>query len=315
MSNEWRPRSKGLAFVDGSIENRNRIAFACHSIDALKKNKQLSRLVFWEIGDKWIDGGQFTWTAVGVAAGRETIVLGRNGEVAVWRASKVSEERITVPGRTIGPLRGVRYVGKEVFAYGMGRQLYRRVGEAWLPFENGLKKAPAPTSDDIDALISAEIEDVSGITAVDGPSANNIYAVGFEGEIYHSTGSAWAFVHSPTDVILRDLAVAPDGNVFACGQMGMILRLRGTTCEVVKYDGPEGLDFFSIACLENKLFLADGQSLHVLDSGVLSLVDFGLSDGTPPSSSLDEKDGMILSVAGSEVYTSRDGASWDPLLN
>jgi hypothetical protein len=45
------------------------------------------------------------------------------------------------------------------------------------------------------------------------------------------------------------------------------------------------------------------------------LVNFGMTDGVPPSSSLDERDGTILSVAGREVYTSRDGVAWDPLVN
>jgi hypothetical protein len=316
MSDELRTGSKGLAFVDGAIEKRNRIAFACQPMDAVKNKQEFGRLVFWEAG-KWLDGGQFTWTPVGVTAApsAETIMVGRNGEVAIWRAGTPSEERIAVPGRTVGPLRGVRYVGKEAFAYGMAREIYRRTSQGWVKFEDGLQKPAVPPGASLRERIRAKATNLGGITSVDGQAANNLYAVGFRGEIYHSTGSTWAMLHSPTDAILRDLAVAPNGDVLACGQMGIVLRLRGTSCEVVKYDGPENLDFFSIACFGEKVFLADGQSLHVLDKGILSLVDFGMTDGVPPSSSLDERDGTILSVAGREVYIGHDGVAWDPLVN
>jgi hypothetical protein len=316
MSNGRPTGIKGLAFVGGAIESRNRIAFACQPMDAVKNKQELSRLVFWESG-KWIDGGQFTWTPVGVTAApsADTIMVGRNGEVAIWRGGKPSEERIAVAGRSVGPLRGVRYVEKEAFAYGMGREIYRRTNQGWVQFEDGLQKPAVPAGASLRERIRAKATNQGGITSVDGQAANDLYAVGFRGEIYHSTGSAWAALHSPTDVILRDLAVATNGDVFVCGQMGIVLRLRGTSCEIVKYDGPGNLDFFSIACFGEKVFLADGHSLHVLDGGILSLVNFGMTDGVPPSSSLDERDGTILSVAGLEVYASSDGVAWDPLVN
>ena len=58
----------------------------------------------------------------------------------------------------------------------------------------------------------------SGYDGVSGTAKNDVYAVGATGEVVHFDGFGWTQVaHSPGNLTLRSVYVAPDGAVFAVG--------------------------------------------------------------------------------------------------
>jgi hypothetical protein len=318
MTEQSKSVAENFVFVAGHVQSRRRFAFIAHAHEGLVQGVKIAQLLFLEDDNEWLNGGTYSWEAVGLTAlddrGEGVVVIGRDGEVVVWTPSGIIQERIRVPGRTVGPLRGARYVHGAVFAYGMGREVYKRtVDGRWLPAEDGFP--PKPASDDLTEVIRSNIRRLGGINAVDGPSAQDLYAVGFRGEIYHSEGSRWASVATPTNVILYDMAVTPAGEVFVSGQRGTILRIGPSSAEFVQYEGPQNVDLLKLCWFEGALFFADGNAARVLRDGALTLLDLGMTDGIPPSSSLHAHDGVLLSVGGKEIYKTTDGRRWVPILN
>jgi hypothetical protein len=318
MADETRFLAENFVFVAGHVQSRRRMAFVAHAREGLANGVGIAQLLFFEDDTTWLNGGTFQWEAIGITrldeAGGSVVVVGRDGDVALWTPSGVIRERIRIPGRTVGPLRGTRHVDGCVFAYGMGRELYRRMDDgSWVAWEDGFP--PKPAADSVTAQIRSNIRHLGGINAVDGISRHDLYAVGFRGEIYHSGGSRWDALASPTNVVLYDVAVTPSGEVFACGQRGTVLRVSPSQCQLLQYEGPQNIDLLKTCWFHDALYFADGNSLRVLRGGTMSMLDLGMSDGIPPSSSLHAADGVLLSVAGGEIYKTFDGQHWTAILN
>lgn len=318
MADETKFLGENFVFVAGHVQNRRRLAFVAHAQEGLENDVGIAQLLFLEDDANWLNGGTFRWQAIGITRldeqGQSVVVVGRDGDVAVWTPTGTVQDRIRVPGRSVGPLRGTRYVDGSVFAYGMGREVYKRLDDGrWIPWEDGLPAKPA--ADSVTAQIRSNIRHLGGINAVDGTSRHDLYAAGFRGEIYHSDGSRWVTLASPTNVILYDLAVAPRGEIYACGQRGTVLRVSPSRCEFIQYEGPQNLDLLKVCWFRDALYFADGNSLRVLRDGTLAMLDLGMSDGIPPSSSLHTADGVLLSVAGREIYKTLDGQNWTAILN
>ena len=63
-----------------------------------------------------------------------------------------------------------------------------------------------------------------------------IYAAGWEGEIWHYDGNRWSSICSPTNIILNDICCAGDGNVYAGGRVGMLIVCRRDHWKVIDHD-------------------------------------------------------------------------------
>jgi len=107
--------------------------------------------------------------AIGIArnAGNgRIVVLAQDGEAAELADDKLIAKPITGP-ETFGILRSVSCVDGHFVACGMARQVYLLVGDQWTAIDNGLRKVPS------DPL------EVYGFNALDGPSIDELWAVGF----------------------------------------------------------------------------------------------------------------------------------------
>jgi hypothetical protein len=67
--------------------------------------------------------------------------------------------------------------------------------------------------------------------------ATELYAVGWQGEIWHYDGEKWHQLPSPTKLVLVDVCCAGDGTVYACGREGLLLKGRDQTWEIVEPPG------------------------------------------------------------------------------
>ncbi|HVO48906.1 MAG TPA: hypothetical protein VMT29_21495, partial [Steroidobacteraceae bacterium] len=112
---------------------------------------------------------------------------------------------------------------------------------------------------------------------LDGFSAKEIYGVGREGEIWRCDGKRWHRVSSPTNLILLGLHCAPDGVAYACGQVGTVLRGRGSTWELVPQKVTKE-DFWDVALFKGVLYLATRNVLYALKDDELAAVDYGDAD-------------------------------------
>lgn len=319
MTDELSFLAKHLVFISGHVAKKERLAFLAHMHEPLQQEIYIAQLLVLEKGQEWVDGGRYKWQGVSITAlddsGDSILGLGRDGEVVIWNSTGSNETKIEFEGKIIGPLKGIRRISDTTFAYGMRRQLFRRLEKGgWITWTRGFpkRKRQKPQGDRLDR-IHAVIEGMGGIEAISGTSIDNMYAVGLKGEIWHNDGSGWSAVDSPTNLNLYDVTTMPSGNMFACGQGGVVLKGTGNQWEVLEFTGAERPDFYSIAWFDSRVYLADGQSLQVLEDDNISIVDFGAEE-VVPSHQVHAKEGILLSVAGKEVFLSTDGTNWRSLL-
>ena len=153
--------------------------------------------------------------------------MGLYGRIHVAKADGFSEEYVDnsvegPPDR--GVLRDIRLIGDHVYVTGMKRQVYRRESPSiWSRQDRGVV---IPTVDNI----------VAGFNSIDGFSENNIYAVGWSGEIWHYDGKIWQDVASPTNIKLeRIICVDPD-KVYICGQAGILIKGNHNRFKVIDHN-------------------------------------------------------------------------------
>jgi hypothetical protein len=193
-----------------------------------------------------------------------------------------------------GFLRCARTIGGRAYIAGMDRQVYRRSTKLrWEALDAGL-----PGDDD----------EVVSFEAIDGFSENEIYAVGRKGEIWRYDGKRWHQIETPTNLILLGVHCAADGVVYACGQVGMLLRGRNDEWEVVEQTATEQ-DFWDVIWFKGSLYLATREVLYVLRNGEMAPADYGDED-IPFSFYRFTATPDVLWTIGSKDVMRFDGATW-----
>lgn len=289
-----------FSFVTGSIREKD-LAYLILSDDAASAQKIPSAgIVQWE-PEGWGDGGQVPWRVAGTAIATQPLeqlcVVGEFGEVLMLGSGDRHEERIgkgkNAP-KDRGPLRGVRAIGSHTYCVGMDRQAYRREAPGkWVSLTSGI---PAVDEDE-----------VVGFEAVDGFAESEIYACGWDGEIWQCDGANWIERNSPVNTVLVDLCCGDDGHVYACGRNGVLVRGRGDLWEVVDLAGFSE-DLWSLAWYKGKLYVATMDHVLTLDAGGLKPINMG-NDRASTCYDLVLGSGMLWSVGAKDVM-SFDGKNW-----
>jgi len=243
---------------------------------------------------KWGDNFKAPWSSTAIAIARrpeeKAVCIGEDGDVRTYVGGKVTEERILPAPKVI---RNARSIDGEVYACGMLRQMYRRVGEAnWRDIS-----APRPKKGH-----------TVGFESVDGFDGGEIYAVGWEGELWQYDGTRWTQHPTPTNVILSAVCCAGDGVVYVAGYGGVMLRGRGDQWELIDWEEGVTAQLWDVCWFDGKLYVAAINHLYTLAGPKLVPVDFG--DSEPGTCfSLSSAGGVLWSVGRDDVV-SFDGTSW-----
>lgn len=290
-----------VVFRSAAIRNRNLIYILSGEEELNAKGLPNTAFLMFDDGElKFVELEK--WSAISVCVARQPkeqmVAIGEDGTAAVWGSGEALTERIGAgddhPGRR-GPLREVRTIGGRVYACGMDRQVYRReAANRWRCIDQGIAAAPAA-------------EDVFGFESIHGFSEEDITAVGWHGEIWHYDGKGWERIDSPTNLILTRVFCAGDGNVYACGQRGMLLRGRGRRWQVIEH-GATREEIWDLQWFEGRLYLATMRMLYTLADDRLEPVDTG--EETPATChQLDAADGILWSVGAKDILQF-DGRLW-----
>jgi hypothetical protein len=217
------------------------------------------------------------------------VAVSGDGKVFTYVGGQEGSEKI----RDAFDLRACAAIDGHAYACGMNREVFLRAGEGkWTAMH-----APGADGDD----------DIAGFEAIDGFGADDLYAVGWEGEIWHWQSGAWTQGPSPVNVVLSGVCCAGDGNVYACGQSGTLLRGRGQDWDVLETDGLID-DFWDLRWFMGRLYVASMSALYELQGDVLVPVDFG-PDAPDSCYKLTDAEGVLWSV-GQQNICSFDGAAW-----
>lgn len=290
-----------FSFVTGAVRFLD-LAYIAMSGDELDREK-IPHTYFseWDAGT-WRDLGKTLWPTAGVAIARKPIqqmcAVGLYGQVKLAGSGDLHEEQIGTSQDAIrarGPLRGVRTIGEHVYVVGMNRQVWRRDdADQWSSIDQGARPA-------------AGSQAVVGFEAVDGFSERDIYAVGWDGEIWHYDGSTWQQKLSPTNIVLTRVLCAGNGVVYASGRKGLLLSGRDDSWEVIDHASMID-DIWDLAWYQDKLYLSTMYGLFTLDQDKLLAVDFG-EDSPDSCYHLSTADGVLWSIGGKDIMAF-DGNNW-----
>jgi hypothetical protein len=224
------------------------------------------------------------------------VVVGEWGQFDVFGAGGQTHHQISTEkgdAKERGPLRRGAVIERTPVVVGMDRQVYRWKGNSsWETIEQGLPPGNPK---------------VVGFEAIGGFSLADVYAGGWDGELWHYNGKSWRPVDTPTSAIIVNLCCAGDKNVYACGRTGLLLRGREDRWEVVELEGEQD-DFWGIAWFKERLYLSSMRKVYVLDRDRLVPVDFGEEEASSFYHLTATKD--ILWSIGPKDVLAFDGNAW-----
>jgi hypothetical protein len=289
------------SFITGAIRRPDLGYLVLSNDEAAKAHIPMAGVVQWK-PTGWGDGGTMNWRAAGAAMVRQPLeqlcLVGEFGQVLLVGSGDRHEEHVGGAAQALGdrgPLRGVRAIGQHVYCVGMDRQAHRRhsASGSWASFDTGLPPAAAG--------------DVAGLEAIDGYSETDIYAVGWDGEIWQHDGQRWLERDSPVNTVLVDVCCAEDGWVYACGRNGVLIKGRNDRWSVVDIGGfPD--DIWSLASYQGRLYLATMDYVLTLGQQSLDVVDMG-ADAAKTCYDLVADQGVLWSIGAKDVL-SFDGTAW-----
>lgn len=286
-----KPISLKTLFVDGAARFHDLIYIvgkdrALHDQDvAHSRFIAFDQSVFCHSGDR-------NWSAVAICVVRhpteKMVAVGHDGEVFTYVGGVRADEQIEpepMALRKLGVIEGIPY------ACGMNREVFRRDGD------NMWKAMHAPGSNE-----------TSGFEAIDGFNSNEIYAVGWKGEIWEWNGKIWTAHPGLTNLILTGVCCGENQRVYACGQNGTLIVGRHGAWKQVELND-FSTDFWDIHWFGDKLYIATIQKLYTYDDeNGLVAVDFGMD--TPSSCyRFSSAEGVLWSIGSDDVF-SFDGQKW-----
>jgi hypothetical protein len=245
-------------------------------------------------------GWQATRIVVSLVPSPHMVGIGPAGIVSVSSPQGDVEEEVDPSDdgpRRRGDIRDLRVIGGRVYAAGMSRQVYRREASGQWSRQDGGVVTPKGTMG------------VSGFNAIDGLEETDIYAVGFNGEIWRRTNQIWSQIESPSNLVLHRVCFVRPDLIYACGQQGVLLRGNGNAWAAIQHDTTRD-DFWGMEWYRNRLYLACDSGLYVLsDSGTLEPVDTH-AELAPTVRHLHAADGVLCSSGPKHVLWTEDGVKW-----
>lgn len=284
-----------VELLTGVAAGKNLIYVALTDSQLVRQNIAHSFIVS-NLNGRWRECGRTYWKCVGMTlvpsgSSHALLAISEDGDVFHFANGVRSDEAIR-PQPIV--LRGLATVDGQAIAYGMRRQAYLRIRNGrWTPMHGP----------DID---EDNEDETAGFEGLCGFSLRDLYAVGWEGEIWHFDGRSWQMEDSPVDIILTDATVHSDGMVYACGQNGTLVRGRKGQWDVVAEDSTVD-DFWSVASFNGQIWVTSFGALYRLDGDDLVIMEPGVKCDTYQKLSVAED---LLWSLGTLDFVATDSVQW-----
>jgi hypothetical protein len=247
------------------------------------------------------EGFATDWGAVSICyreAENVVYAAGGNGEIARISDAENAAELIASSGdgpALHGPIREIRAIGNDLFAVGMGRQVYRRIeNRRWAHVDAGV----LDTSDRVD----------SGLVSIAGDGKGFLVAVGYGGEIWECD-VAWRQVDTPTNLLLTRV-VAHAGRYYAAGLLGTLLCRMPEGWRIVDTTGFEH-DVWDIESFRGTLYLGTAAGLfRMTPEEEVAPVDPATFTHQVRCTSLSAGRDRLWCFGGDIVSSTSDGVVW-----
>jgi hypothetical protein len=247
----------------------------------------------WRRQGDW-SGRLVEWTSGTVCQARvpvsQGVLVGEDGQFFAWGLAPGIEGRVAERGvfSTVSAVEGKAY------AIGMGGTLCRwDAPNLWTRLEVGI-----PREVDLEAL--------------DGFSESEMYAVGWNGEIWRLRDNYSKRLHSPTNLILTSVCCAGDGMVYCCGQKGTLLHGREGQWDLLDH-GDTSEDLWAVHWFQGSLYVSSMTFLYKLVGNHLERVRF---DEDIPGSfyHLTSFSDAVLWSIGAKDVMEYNGSNWSRII-
>ncbi len=271
----------------GKIKNKNTVYCIGTSSEV---NSEYSDILMWYKGDWSIFPTEALLVSSCTTHKNEFVTISEDGLVILISEGSAKFEQIDILEEDF-TVRDIKEIDKSLYVVGIGNSIFKRVEENHWE-EIGSKKIHNSNGD-----IAFE--------SIDGFSSNEIYVVGWNGNIWNYHNNNWIKIDSPTNLILTKVLCTSNGNTYICGQSGILLCGRNNNWQTIDTDGVTN-DFFDLNFFRSKLYLSSMTNLYQINKeGKLSLVYF---DGNIPDSchKLTSCDDSLWSLGETEIVELRD---------
>jgi len=183
-------------------------------------------------------------------------LLDKRGLVYSIRPTGITQQQIedagTGPGK-YGYLTSIKLINDVLYACGYGRQVYTYTSAGWKHIDQNILLPEDATG--------YSLNDIAGHGDV-------LCAVGNEGEITIRTNETWALLNSPTSEHLYALCTDAQGNFYAAGANGTVVKGNAGGFEVL-CSGEVKDALWDIEYYQNEIVVSATAGLFVLQAGKL----------------------------------------------
>lgn len=232
--------------------------------------------------------------------GRTTFSVSNNGKVQIGNRDGFRIENIDISDdgpNNLRHLRSAQKIDNYLYATGMSNMLYRRGLRSgkWEKFDNGLR-------------IPRSSKKISGINSIGGTEDDKIYACGLRGGLWGLEKGHWKSIESGTNISLNSLSSLTSGDIYCCGQAGVVISGKERKWEIVSNDVTEE-DFWSIVNFNKKIFIStQSESLYEVIEGRVLPLKININHEVT-TYHLHTNNSILLSVGSRNILT-YDGSSW-----
>ncbi len=213
-------------------------------------------------------------------------VLSQTGETSHDTNFQIEESIPTIPNVMV---LSVKNIDGKVYMAGTLRTVFRREGpNKWTClFGNDLKVRDEEDKQGRDF----------GFEDIDGFAADDIYACGGDGDLWHYDGKNWQEIDCPTNKSLYAICCAGDGKVYVGGHSGILMEGRGDKWKVLLDKVPwiKRMEWF-----KDRLYLATKRGLYIYHNGQLTNPLGGISLLSRPESESEKRVKKLLVKAGGD---------------
>lgn len=251
---------QGLDFVRGVEMADGSFVLAAQDPSVSLRSNPHTGLAIWTKDQGWEELGmepQITTDMTTAKGGTVAVLMDPFGNVLEFDGDYLDESKITGDGDQAPKyeMRCIRGIGQSVHAGGVARQGYRMVA-------SGAWESTTPGS-------MHKFDDPTAFAGIDGFSETEVYAAGWEGEIWSFDGTDWTQQHSPTNLILNDICVGPDRCV-AVGLMGQVIVGRGSEWRAIEHSITEE-PIWSVRAFDGAYYMSTIDGILKLDGDELSV--------------------------------------------
>lgn len=282
------------------------LIFCAKALDDLVEEDNENSSFFMMLENDWNKYDfDAAWLTIAMATikplGQDRIVVAISPGGAFWEVQPKTLQEIH--GRikeAESSLRSLSVIDEVIYGCGMGRTVLRRksVG-VWEEIGPG-------TSAEDDGMVVG-FEDLAGF------SCDEIYAVGWRGEIWQHSKAKWQRLDSPVSATLNAVCCTPDGKVYIVGDNGVMLRGSSDVWEVLETDRTDNL--MDVAYFGNTVYVVTDFEILKLEEGSLIAEDAFSDEDDFPHTCLHllTAEDALVSMGTKDLFRLHDGL-WERLV-